>query len=86
MAFQQKTIKYKGLVVFEKITMPYFKRIPKLYQNNEACFILLMMANFLFVLLLISTPSQKARLFWQNVLITSLKPVIDKEKAVNTSN
>ncbi len=38
MAFRQKTIKYKGQVVFEKITMPYFKRISKLYQNNEACF------------------------------------------------
>ena len=38
MRFRQKAIKYKGIVVFEKITMPYFKRIPKLYQNNEACF------------------------------------------------
>ncbi len=33
-----KTIRYKGNVVFEKISSPYFKRIPKLYQNNEACF------------------------------------------------
>jgi len=81
MVFQQKTIKYKGLVVFEKITMPYFKRIPKLYQNNEACFMLIDDGEFS-----VRTPSQKARLFWQNVLITSLKPVIDKEKAVNTSN
>lgn len=35
---EQKVLKYKGTVVFEKITMSTFKRIPKLFQNNEACF------------------------------------------------
>lgn len=35
---QAKTIKYKGKVVFEKLKMPYFRRIPKLFEKDEACF------------------------------------------------
>ena len=38
MDFIKKTLTYKGKVVFEKIIMPRFKRIPKLYQEKEACF------------------------------------------------
>ncbi len=38
MILEQKTLKYKGKVVFERIEMSHFKRIPKLYQDNEACF------------------------------------------------
>jgi len=37
MALEQTVLKCKGQVVFEKIAMSTFNRIPKLYQNNEAC-------------------------------------------------
>ena len=37
---QPKYITYKGRIVFGKQTMPYFKRLPKEYAENEACFIL----------------------------------------------
>ena len=33
-----KTIKYKGRIVFEKVIVPTFKRIPKLFHSKEACF------------------------------------------------
>lgn len=35
---EQKILKYKGQIVFERIAMDGFERIPKLYQDNEACF------------------------------------------------
>ncbi len=34
-----KVLTYKGQVVFEKVCMPDFNRVPKVYQKNEACFI-----------------------------------------------
>lgn len=34
-----KTIKYKGRVVFQKLQVPSFTRLPKEYYENEACFI-----------------------------------------------
>ncbi|MEM7372111.1 MAG: helix-turn-helix transcriptional regulator [Bacteroidota bacterium] len=39
-------IEYKGRVVFEKITMSPFKRIPKLFQENEACFMFIKQGEF----------------------------------------
>jgi len=41
-----KTLTYKGKVVFEKITMTTFKRIPKLFKNNEACFMYINKGEF----------------------------------------
>jgi len=41
-----KVITYRGKVVFEKITMPYFKRIPKLFEKNEACFMFVNKGEF----------------------------------------
>jgi len=38
MILDQKVLKYKGQIVFEKLEMSTFKRIPKLFQENEACF------------------------------------------------
>lgn len=38
MILNQKVLTYKGFVVFEKIEMSSFQRIPKLFQENEACF------------------------------------------------
>ena len=32
-------MKYKGQIVFEKLSTPYFERVPKEYKENEACFI-----------------------------------------------
>jgi len=36
-SIEQKTLLYKGKIVFEKMTIPTFKRIPKIFQENEAC-------------------------------------------------
>lgn len=46
MGFSRKTIEYKGQVVFEKISMPYFKRVPKEYEDHEACFIFVEEGDF----------------------------------------
>ena len=42
----KKEIKYKGKVVFEKRCVSYFKRIPKEYVENEACFIFINNGEF----------------------------------------
>lgn len=34
----EKTLKYKGHVVFKKLPMPSFKRQAREYYDNEACF------------------------------------------------
>ncbi|MCB0707001.1 MAG: AraC family transcriptional regulator [Saprospiraceae bacterium] len=39
MKFEQKVLTYKGKIVFEKRTLPYFKRLPKQFFEEEACFI-----------------------------------------------
>ncbi len=36
--FEIKTLTYKGKIVFEKVKIHSFKRLPKLYNANEACF------------------------------------------------
>ncbi|MDD5152110.1 MAG: AraC family transcriptional regulator [Flavobacterium sp.] len=47
MTFEIKTLKYKGKVVFEKAVMSTnFKRIPKFFQENEACFLFLTKGAF----------------------------------------
>ncbi len=46
MILNQKTLKYKGQIVFEKIEMSNFKRIPKLFQDNEACFMFINKGEF----------------------------------------
>lgn len=46
MILEQKILTYKGQVVFEKIAMSTFDRIPKLYQNNEACFMFINEGEF----------------------------------------
>ena len=38
MMLDQKVLKYKGQIVFERIVMSSFERMPKLYEDNEACF------------------------------------------------
>ncbi len=34
------------MVVFEKLSMPYFDRIPKMYQKDEACFMFVQKGEF----------------------------------------
>jgi AraC-like DNA-binding protein len=36
---QPKVLRYKGRVVFEKLRVPTFERMPKVYFEKEACFI-----------------------------------------------
>jgi AraC family transcriptional regulator, exoenzyme S synthesis regulatory protein ExsA len=37
--FESNTLKLKGRVVFQKLLVPTFERLPKEYRENEACFI-----------------------------------------------
>lgn len=46
MILEQKTLKYKEQIVFERIEMSHFKRIPKLFQDNEACFMFVNKGEF----------------------------------------
>jgi AraC family transcriptional regulator, exoenzyme S synthesis regulatory protein ExsA len=49
MVLNIKTIKYKDKVVFEKVVMTAdFRRIPKIFQETEACFMLLTKGAFQF--------------------------------------
>lgn len=49
MVLELKTIKYKDKVVFEKVVMTTnFKRIPKFFQEDEACFLFLTKGAFQF--------------------------------------
>ncbi|MEP1487899.1 MAG: helix-turn-helix domain-containing protein [Algibacter sp.] len=43
---EQKVLTYKGQIVFEKIRMSYFERIPKFFQDNEACFMFINKGEF----------------------------------------
>lgn len=47
MVTELKTIKYQGKIVFEKVVMTTdFKRIPKFFQEDEACFLFLTKGAF----------------------------------------
>ncbi|OIR01342.1 exoenzyme S synthesis regulatory protein ExsA [mine drainage metagenome] len=49
MVIEQKQIKYKGKRVFEKLVMKAdFKRIPKYFSEDEACFLFLTNGSFQF--------------------------------------
>lgn len=49
MIIEQKEIKYQGKVVFEKLVMsPNFKRAPKFFYEDEACFLFLTKGAFQF--------------------------------------
>ncbi len=49
MVLELKTLKYKDKVVFEKVVMATgFKRIPKFFRENEACFLFLSKGAFRF--------------------------------------
>lgn len=39
MVLEHRELKYKGAVVFEKMTLSTFDRLPKFYKDNEACFL-----------------------------------------------
>ncbi|WP_298535751.1 AraC family transcriptional regulator [uncultured Algibacter sp.] len=59
-----KKITYKEKIVFEKVTVPTFKRIPKLYNKNEACFMFVEKGTFL-----IRTPYQIINFDKENALL-----------------
>jgi AraC-like DNA-binding protein len=44
--YGEKVLKYKEHVVFGRLSMPYFNRIPKEYQENEACFVFVNQGEF----------------------------------------
>ena len=46
MDYTIKTLTYKGHTVFEKIRTSPFKRIPKLFHKNEACFMYIQQGEF----------------------------------------
>ncbi len=48
MLLEYKSLEYKGKIVFEKMIMGHFKRAPKPYQENEACFMYLQEGAFQF--------------------------------------
>ncbi len=49
MVIDIKTLKYKGKIMFEKIIMSAgFKRIPKLFSEDEACFLFITKGAFLY--------------------------------------
>lgn len=49
MIIEQKEIKYQGKIVFEKLVMsPNFKRAPKFFYEDEACFLFLTKGAFQF--------------------------------------
>ena len=43
---EQKIITYQGRIVFEKLTLGRIKRIPKFFQENEACFMFVNKGEF----------------------------------------
>jgi len=44
--FELKTLELKGRVVFQKLQVPVFERLPKEYQENEACFVFVNQGSF----------------------------------------
>ena len=46
MILNQKVLTYRDLIVFEKIEMSKFQRLPKLFQENEACFMFVNRGEF----------------------------------------
>jgi AraC family transcriptional regulator, exoenzyme S synthesis regulatory protein ExsA len=44
--FELNTLKLKGRVVFQKLQVPTFERLPKEYHENEACFIFVNQGDF----------------------------------------
>lgn len=46
MEFDSKTLAFKGRIVFQKLQVPAFERLPKEYYKNEACFIFVKQGAF----------------------------------------
>ena len=46
MVIEQKMLKYKGKIIFEKIRIKPFSRIPKIYEDNEFCFMFINQGGF----------------------------------------
>lgn len=48
MVIEHKTLQYQGKVVFEKMTIRHFVRMPKVFTETEACFMYLQEGSFQF--------------------------------------
>ena len=48
MIIEHKTLQYQGKVIFEKMTMRNFDRMPKPFNETEACFMYLLEGSFQF--------------------------------------
>jgi len=48
MILEHKTLQYKGQVVFEKLVIGNFQRMPKPFNDNEACFMYIQEGSFQF--------------------------------------
>jgi AraC-like DNA-binding protein len=48
MFIEHKTLAYKDRIIFEKLVMGNFNRVPKLFQETEACFMYLEEGSFQF--------------------------------------
>ena len=48
MLLEHKTLSYKGKVIFEKMTIQHFDRMPKIFTETEACFMYLQEGSFQF--------------------------------------
>ena len=46
MILDHKSLTYQGKVIFEKVAISSFKRMPKLFEANEACFMFLLRGEF----------------------------------------
>jgi len=46
MEYNSRVLKYRGHVVFQKLQVPSFERLPKEYYENEACFIFVNKGKF----------------------------------------
>jgi AraC-like DNA-binding protein len=44
--FETKSLEFKGRIVFQKLKVQTFERLPKVYHENEACFIFVNQGGF----------------------------------------
>ena len=81
MVLEQKVLKYKEKVIFERLVMSHkFRRIPKLFEENEACFLYLTKGAFHF-----RTPTNILTCRFRSILTPqfrfNLTPVFRPEKS-----
>lgn len=85
MILEQQQLVYRGVILFEKITMSNdFKRMPKLFREEEACFMFLKRGNFM-----LRTPTRTLKFeqgdlmlakcgnyFWEKQQVAKERPIV----------